>query len=462
VAAGPTCTPQTRTLSLSEIDNEKSQQLPTMDIFPVLTDAKKKTSITRTSKMKNKGILESSVGAPQSLDILINDQCTSLYQGCSGNRRMNDLISEYRALFHSVATLDERSRIAETSLVKIMEGGGRFLREISKSDEGCILWEEISQDEASQRILCALQTQELDVVVNNPKTCTTNATPLSVPGELISEADIDPSHDNETSNTSDGRKRILDCPRVRSDDSRKKQKIQLQRTLPTQGCDAAVLSDHPILQNCDGEATMRSTTSTSLDSCLGADTSLGMEQASTAESAGSLQQIVDLLCDDIVHHLSRAVSVAERLAFLESLEGVSFLTTTNDTFSPRAEELSVDTTADPDLILRRVFDASPEYPSDGYSDMTMTAEEVHFGNSLHHRDFPQSRGSVEVSSLDEHQRSTTISLNQELLEAAMFLTQTLDTTDGNASAWNHSQATVQVLNTLLQAISKDHPRAAPF
>jgi len=370
------------------------------------------------SGMSNKSL---KLSRPGVFDVLINDQCKTLYKDSTGNRRMNDMMLEYKVAFHSAKGDDERSRIVETALAKVLKGGARFLREISRNDEESILWEEISQNDAADQILCALQAQDLGLV-DMPKACATNALSPGPEDLKADDEEVDPSDaDHFRENNS------LDCADVHRHDSQKKRKIHPDGMRPIEGCDVDVPSLDPNLQNHDDvpNATTRRIPARDESDPTNAQRVLPSgQQPSTAGSDASVLQVLDSICDDILHHLSSAVSAAGLLTFLHFLEGEgggvsnSLTVEIYDAIAPLVEQLAAVATR-------------TQYAPRGSS--TRLQDNV-----------------VETNGVSENILPDSFIPNQELLEAVFSLMQTLRT-DENP---NRGQATVKVMNMLLQAGSR--------
>jgi len=404
------------------------RQLLTIDVRPASNVAETKTNISRTREMKKNDRLSVPIPVPRTLDVRINDQCTSSYQCCPGNRRMNDVILEYKAPFHS-ATADERSRIVETVLVKITAGGVRFLREIPTRDEGCIRWEEVSRDVAAQWILCALQTQDLGIIKKRKACVKTVAFPG--PEGLIADAEVHPSHPDDHDIRSDN----LNFSNVDGHVSQKKQKIQSDATRSTQACDIDVSCRHLSIKSYDANDATRPIPSSESVSCHSRQRLLPSGQLLSTVSAISVQQSVESLLEVIVHHLSNAVSAARFLTFLHSLEGASSSSTMEiyEAMAPLVQQIADTTT--------RVVDQPRGF------DPLLDGNVVETGIVSDSR-LPVGTRPSSVSSIPD----------QDLLEASFLLTQTIHAS-GNINDWNRCQAAVQVMHMVLEASSRDRSPA---
>jgi len=430
--------------------SNEGNQLPANDAVSILTETE-----------KNKR-LSVPVPVPGALDVLMNDQCTSLYEDSSGNRRMNDVILKYRAPFH-LATGEERSRIVETALAQVIKGGAQFLREISmreddhddENDKACIRWEEASRVDAKERIQCALQTPDVGMLGERQAYSENAAFPVSEGFMAVAKVHLSRTEhddDNDVDNSNE------DIPDVQSDDSRKKQRIQPDARRSTQRCDIVVSCPQPGFQDCDSESTIQPiTTSSQSDSYYNAQVRLlptTSGELSTLESAAFLQQSLDSLLNEIVYHLSRAVSAAGLLAYLHSLEvGTSNSLSTMeiyDAIAPLVEQLT-DVTIPPWGISPPGLYVSPSLPP-----MTVLSSEPTIRHVVATANTSEDSTTLNGSSSTRRPLSGSTIPNQELLRSAHLLSQTFPTS-GNMSDSNRNQLALQVMNMLLQALSCDPP-----
>jgi hypothetical protein len=394
----------------------------------------------RTGTLAEKGVLL----APGELDVLFNDRNSAAYDGSAGNDRMRGIIEDYRAQYNS-GSKTQKTHIVKKALADVSKGGGRFLLQISGSDEESIRWQEISPDDAAKSIQYALQTTEPSIIDGKKKSRTKRK--ASASSSYEHDPDVDQSDDTYEEGSADD----ADCAEGPTG-SRKRHKLPIQP-----GEDIVSLRRTSPCTSYQESGTRSVESRLAATSTTAAILPLYVQPVPAPTSAISVtahQTTVAHLLNGVAHHLSRAVSTAELLAYLHSVEAASTRCPPEiyDAIAAAVELLQpTPPTTPPTATPHATFSLPNNNPfpsqpgSSGINSTNANASRFHGTFNSWRQEF--------------HQATNT---TQELLESLASLVPLVhsENENNNHANWNQSQAVVRVIDMLLQSLSQAPPPSA--
>ena len=400
---------------------------------------------TKASTIAQKAVLSD----PGELDVLMNNRKSTVHDESAGNRRMHGILVDYRPQYNS-GTRTQKTRIVEKVLAEVSKGGARFLLQISGSGEEPIRRQEISPDDAAKCVEHELQTKGSVLVDGKRKRHKKKKSSMSPSYEQDPEGDqSDETYEEDYAD--DGR--------------RKKPRYQPSHTSPFQQNDDIASLPRTSPRNSDLESGTRSMASRYTPTNYTAARlplyvqsirpTSGIPATAQQTTVTHLTTVANLL-NVVVHHLSRAVSTAELLSYLHSVEAASARCTPEiyDAIAAAVELLRPTPTA----ATQHATLPPPNNPFPGQPSLSGIANT----DSHAHRFHGIVAGNNVAGTQQRQGFHGTISNQQQLLDVVASLVPSVDSTgnDNENADRNQNQEVIRIINLLLQSLPQAPPSAS--